>query len=306
MIKNNKIPVTILGGYLGTGKTTLINNILRTSKKNIAVLVNDFGEINIDESLIDWQKENILSIAGGCICCSYGNELIETLEKMQTMDPIPNHIVLEASGVAIPYKIAQTISLMDFLSLNGNIIMGDASRLLSQLTDKFISDTIQNQFKDHDLLLLNKIDLVDYEVIEECIKKIKSIDQKSNILQVSGAQISENKIFKDYKKIAPKNILNSPDEGPDIDKFITTTLRCTENINIEKLTKLILDPENNIDRAKGFFKDKEGDCFLIQFDGKNLDLNKIDDNKESAIVVIGRENFFDKKKFMSKFNKTLS
>ena len=102
MIKNNKIPVTILGGYLGTGKTTLINNILRTSKKNIAVLVNDFGEINIDESLIDWQKENILSIAGGCICCSYGNELIETLEKMQTIDPIPNHIVLEASGVAIP------------------------------------------------------------------------------------------------------------------------------------------------------------------------------------------------------------
>ena len=293
MIKNNKIPVTILGGYLGTGKTTLINNILRTSKKNIAVLVNDFGEINIDESLIDWQKENILSIAGGCICCSYGNELIETLEKMQTIDPIPNHIVLEASGVAIPYKIAQTISLMDFLSLNGNIIMGDASRLLSQLTDKFISDTIQNQFKDHDLLLLNKIDLVDYEVIEECIKKIKSIDQKSNILQVSGAQISENKIFKDYKKIAPTNILNSPDQGPD-------------NINIEKLTKLILDPENNVERAKGFFKDKEGDCFLIQFDGKNLDLNKIDDNKESAIVVIGRENFFDKKKFMSKFNKTLS
>ena len=111
------IPLTIVGGYLGTGKTTLINNILKTTNKRIAVLVNDFGDINIDEGLIDWQKDNILSIAGGCICCSYGNELIETLEQMKTIDPLPNHIVLEASGVAIPYKIAQTISLMEFLKL---------------------------------------------------------------------------------------------------------------------------------------------------------------------------------------------
>ena len=96
--------MTILGGYLGTGKTTLLNNILKNSKKKIAVLVNDFGEVNIDESLIEWQEENILSIAGGCVCCSYGNELVETLEKMKALDPLPNHILLESSGVAIPYK----------------------------------------------------------------------------------------------------------------------------------------------------------------------------------------------------------
>ena len=138
----------ILGGYLGTGKTTLLNNILKNSKKKIAVLVNDFGEVNIDESLIVSQEDKILSIAGGCICCSYGNELVETLEEMKTLDPLPNHIVLESSGVAIPYKIAQTVSLMEFLSLYGNIILTYASRLLNQLRDKYISDTIQNQLKE--------------------------------------------------------------------------------------------------------------------------------------------------------------
>ena len=167
---------------MGTGKTTLLNNILKNSKKKIAVLVNDFGEVNIDESLIEWQEENILSIAGGCVCCSYGNELVETLEKMKALDPLPNHILLESSGVAIPYKLAQTVSLMEFLSLHGNIILTDASRLLNQLKDKYISDTIQNQFEGNDLLVLNKIDLVDSEEIANCIQELTTINLKANIL----------------------------------------------------------------------------------------------------------------------------
>ncbi len=72
------IPLTLISGYLGTGKTTLINNLLRSTKKKIALLVNDFGDVNIDESLIETRTDSVLSIAGGCVCCSYGNELIET------------------------------------------------------------------------------------------------------------------------------------------------------------------------------------------------------------------------------------
>ena len=86
-------------GYLGTGKTTLINNLLRTTKKKIALLVNDFGDVNIDESLIEARTDSVLSIAGGCVCCSYGNELIETLESMNSNEILPDHIVLEARGL---------------------------------------------------------------------------------------------------------------------------------------------------------------------------------------------------------------
>ena len=294
--------MTILGGYLGTGKTTLLNNILKNSEKKIAVLVNDFGEVNIDESLIEWQEENILSIAGGCVCCSYGNELVETLEKMKDLDPLPNHILLESSGVAIPYKIAQTVSLMEFLSLHGNIILTDASRLLNQLKDKYISDTIQNQFEGNDLLVLNKIDLVDSEEITSCIKELKTINLKANILQTSNAEVSGQTIFKNYKNRTSTSESINSDEFHKVDKFISTTIKCTFSVDIKKFTELLANPTNGVERAKGFLRDKNGTYFLIQFDGKNFDIDKFDEKRESAIVVIGRDGFFDEKEFIIKFN----
>ena len=123
------IPLTLISGYLGTGKTTLINQLLRTTKKKIALLVNDFGDVNIDESLIESRTDSLLSIAGGCVCCSYGNELIETLESMNSSEIQPDHIVLEASGIALPSKIIQTVSLMNFLSFHGTVLLTDASRI---------------------------------------------------------------------------------------------------------------------------------------------------------------------------------
>ena len=300
------IPLTIVGGYLGTGKTTLINNILKTTNKRIAVLVNDFGDINIDERLIDWKKDNILSIAGGCICCSYGNELIETLEQMKTIDPLPNHIVLEASGVAIPYKIAQTISLMEFLSLYGKIILADASRLLNQLRDKYISDTIQNQIKDNDLLVLNKIDIASELDLENCVAELVKIDDKKNILKTSKANISEQTIFQDFLNGNSKTTSHDYSERANIGKFISTTLKCFSSIDIEKLTKLLNDPKNGVERAKGFIQNEKGANFVIQFDSQNLEIKKVSEKKEAVIVVIGREGLFNKDKFIFNFNKTLT
>ncbi len=300
------IPLTIVGGYLGAGKTTLINNILKTTNKRIAVLVNDFGDINIDERLIDWKKDNILSIAGGCICCSYGNELIETLEQMKTIDPLPNHIVLEASGVAIPYKIAQTISLMEFLSLYGKVILADASRLLSQLRDKYISDTIQNQIKDNDLLLLNKIDIASELELDNCVAALVKIVDKKNILKTSKANISEQTIFQDFLNGNSKITSINSSESANIGKFISTTLKCFSSIDIEKFTKLLNDPKNGVERAKGFIKNEKGATFVIQFDSQNLEINKVSDKKEAVIVVIGREGLFNRDKFIFNFNKTLT
>ena len=136
------IPLTLISGYLGTGKTTLINNLLRTTKRRIALLVNDFGDVNIDESLIEARTETVMSIAGGCVCCSYGNELIETLESMNSSEFLPDHIVLEASGIALPSKIIQTISLINFLSFHGTVLLTDASRLQAQLDDVYILSLI--------------------------------------------------------------------------------------------------------------------------------------------------------------------
>ena len=195
------IPLTLISGYLGTGKTTLINNLLRTTKKKIALLVNDFGDVNIDESLIEARTDSVLSIAGGCVCCSYGNELIETLESMNSNELLPDHIVLEASGIALPSKIIQTISLMDFLSFHGTVLLTDASRLRSQLNDLYISDTISLQIEQHDLLVLNKTDLLKADELSKCIDTLSKSFEIRKFLKTVDAHIEERDMLLDLSLI---------------------------------------------------------------------------------------------------------
>ena len=296
------IPLTLISGYLGTGKTTLINNLLRTTKKKIALLVNDFGDVNIDESLIEARTDSVLSIAGGCVCCSYGNELIETLESMDSNEILPDHIVLEASGIALPSKIIQTISLMDFLSFHGTVLLTDASRLRSQLNDLYISDTISLQIEQHDLLVLNKTDLLKEDELLNCIDTLSKRFEIRKFLKTVNAHIEEKDMLLDF----------DPSERDKSDKiklekkqehgFISSTIKPTGTINIDALSMLLQDPIYNIERAKGFFKNKKGEACTIQYDGLTLEIKKTENEKDPVFVVIGKKNFYNEKEFVEKLN----
>ena len=292
------IPLTLISGYLGTGKTTLINNLLRTTKKKIALLVNDFGDVNIDESLIETRTESVLSIAGGCVCCSYGNELIETLESMNSNEILPDHIVLEASGIALPSKIIQTISLMDFLSFHGTVLLTDASRLRSQLNDLYISDTISLQIEQHDLLVLNKTDLLEEDELLNCIDTLSKRFEIRKFLKTVNAYIEEEDMLLDFGPSHKINLEKKQEHG-----FISSTIKPTGTMNAEALSTLLRDPVYNIERAKGFFKNKKGEVCTIQYDGLTLKIEKTEKNeKESVFVVIGKKNFYNEKEFVEKLN----
>ena len=296
------IPLTLISGYLGTGKTTLINNLLRTTKKKIALLVNDFGDVNIDESLIEARTESVMSIAGGCVCCSYGNELIETLESMSSSEFLPDHIVLEASGIALPSKIIQTISLMNFLSFHGTVLLTDASRLQAQLNDVYISDTISLQIEQHDLLVLNKTDLLSEDELSDCIDTVSKRFEIRKFLKTVNAHIEEKDMLLDF----------DPSERDKSDKiklekkqehgFISSTIKPTGTINTDALSMLLQDPIYNIERAKGFFKDNKGEVCVIQYDGLTLEIKKTENEKDPVFVVIGRKNFYNEKEFVEKLN----
>ena len=292
------IPLTLISGYLGTGKTTLINNLLRTTKKKIALLVNDFGDVNIDESLIEARTDSVLSIAGGCVCCSYGNELIETLESMNSNEILPDHIVLEASGIALPSKIIQTISLMDFLSFHGTVLLTDASRLRSQLNDLYISDTISLQIEQHDLLVLNKTDLLEEDELLNCIDTLSKRFEIRKFLKTVNAHIEEKDMLLDFGPSHKINLEKKQEHG-----FISSTIKPTGTMNAEALSTLLRDPVYNIERAKGFFKNKKGEVCTIQYDGLTLKIEKTEKNeKESVFVVIGKKNFYNEKEFVEKLN----
>jgi G3E family GTPase len=154
------IPYTVLGGYLGAGKTTLLNNLLRNSQGlRIAVLVNDFGELNIDADLIASHNGETISLANGCICCSLVDGFMAALNELSRRADAIDHVIVEASGVSDPVKLGYYGSILNF-ELEGVIVLADAEQIREKAVNKYVGETVVRQLQGADLLVLNKVDLV--------------------------------------------------------------------------------------------------------------------------------------------------
>lgn len=184
------IPLTILGGFLGSGKTTLINHILAAAPGlRIVVLVNDFGSIDIDSKLIEARSADTISLANGCICCSIGGSLMLALLNLLERPEHPEHLLIEASGVADPWKIAQIGLSNDAFALDAIIVMADAERIRSLAGDRYVGDTVLRQLAAADIVVLNKLDLVKPEHACETIEWIKATVPMARIVQATHARV---------------------------------------------------------------------------------------------------------------------
>lgn len=164
------LPVTVLSGYLGAGKTTLVNQMLRQADgKRLAIMVNEFGELPIDADLIEAEGDNLIALAGGCVCCSYGDDLMAAMAQMVAMNPPPDHIILEASGVALPGAIAASLGLVTGIEVAGVVVLADAGQIDRQLMNEYISDTVVRQLGAADLVVLTKGDIADVAHAEELV-----------------------------------------------------------------------------------------------------------------------------------------
>lgn len=156
------VPAIVVGGYLGAGKTTLVNHLLRQADgRRIAVLVNDFGEISIDAALIDGADGDVLALAGGCICCSFGADLVGALQQVLRRDPPPQQLLIECSGVGLPAAVARSARLVAGLRVDGIVTVLDAETAQTRAGDRYVGDTVRQQIADADWLVLNKVDLCD-------------------------------------------------------------------------------------------------------------------------------------------------
>ena len=154
------IAVTVVGGYLGAGKTTLVNHVLRSTDERIAVIVNDFGEISIDEDLIVAADSDKLTLANGCICCTLADGFAAALMQIRSAGTLPDRLLIEASGVADPTQIA-AYGYTPGLRLDAVVVMADAEQVRRQANDRWVADTVRMQLAAADLLVVNKIDLLD-------------------------------------------------------------------------------------------------------------------------------------------------
>jgi G3E family GTPase len=188
------IPLTILTGFLGAGKTTLLNRILHGSQgQRIAVLVNDFGSINIDSQLVVGVAEDAVSLTNGCICCTIRDDLLTTaLGIVQQPDP-PERLVIEASGISDPWAVAETFLLPDIRShtrLDTIIAVVDAEQVYQEFTlQPAYSALIVNQVAVADIVILNKIDLVDASTRVALHGWVRRIVPNARILEAVHAEV---------------------------------------------------------------------------------------------------------------------
>lgn len=155
-------PLVVVGGYLGAGKTTLVNRLLREAGRagrRVAVLVNDFGEVSIDADLVVGAEGGVLALAGGCVCCSYGADLVGAVVRMVARVPTPDVLLVETSGVGLPAAVARTAALAPGVRVESLVVLADAAAVRAQAADRYVGGTVRQQLREADLVLLSKADL---------------------------------------------------------------------------------------------------------------------------------------------------
>jgi G3E family GTPase len=193
----DKTPVTVITGYLGAGKTTLLNRILSEPHgKKYAVIVNEFGEIGIDNELIVGADEEVFEMNNGCICCTVRGDLIRIIEGLMKRKGKFDAIIVETTGLADPAPVAQTFfvdqDVQDKARLDAIVTVADAKWLAARLKD---APEAKNQIAFADVILLNKMDLVSAAEAREVEARIRSINPYARLIKTTKSAVELDEIL---------------------------------------------------------------------------------------------------------------
>ncbi len=299
-----KVPITVLTGYLGAGKTTLLNRILTENHdQRIAVIVNEFGEVGIDHQLVIDADEEIFEMNNGCICCTVRGDLIRIFSELMKRRDSFDHLVIETTGLADPAPVIQSFfvdeTMLRHTQLDAVVTVVDAKYIWNH----WDSSEAQEQIAFADIILLNKTDLVTAEELQLLESRVRSINAIASIYSTQNCEISLDKLLgvgafdlKNALSIDPEFL----DEAAHDHDQSVTSVAITEfgSVDSDKLNRwlyqLIQDKGPDIFRMKGILDvDQANRRFVFQgvhmtLDGRPGKPWRSGETRRNELVFIGR------------------
>jgi G3E family GTPase len=296
------IPTTIIAGFLGAGKTTLVNHLLTSAPVKLGVLVNDFADINIDAALIAEAHPERIALSNGCVCCTIRDDLIVAALELAASTPPPDRIIVETSGVSHPGGVVaafQASHVADRLTVDGTFCLVDAAGFPDLVYAD--SELAIDQAAAADIVLLNKCDLAGTQRVGQVESTLRGALPAMRILRTKNAWIPWS-ILADLPD-AEEQPASAATRGlshhhQHDQEFISWSWTCDRPLLIEEFRHLTRQLPPGILRAKGIvrFADRPGECGVFQMVGKRSTLVLASDplpNGPSALVFIGRGGSLD-------------
>lgn len=289
------IPITILTGFLGSGKTTLMNKILEKNQDyKIAIVVNEFGDIKLESQFVKKQDEGIVELENGCVCCVARGDMISTLDTIIEKYPETEYIIIEASGLSDPFSLSLTLynpSLRDRFRLDSIICIVDYLNFQEELDQH---DITRKQISDANMVVITKYDAKDQN-LQQLKELINDLNRKC-LIYIDSENFDPlellDKSMTDFREISPEEVEHLHNHShEDFENFIFQT---DITIDYEKFEAFINTLDKSVIRSKGFInfknaphKDKK---YLLQYviNRRDYRIDNWDDSPKTALLFIGK------------------
>jgi len=277
MIEAKRVPVLLVSGFLGSGKTTLVRHLLadaRRAGRRAAVISNEFGELGIDGALLDRASDDYVELSGGCVCCRLSDELVETLQMLRERAD-PDLVIIETSGLALPFDVQLNFwrePIAGWIESDVSVILVNAEQLADE---RDLDGIFAQQVSSADLLLLNKIDLVDSRVLSRLEAALREIEPDAPLLRAVQAQVDPALLVPpDPDGVRARRRGEPTDTRPHAHgDFVTEILAVAEGSEPEAVLERVRARAPL--RAKGFVVTSEGPR-ILQGVGPRIELGKLD------------------------------
>lgn len=273
-----RVPLTFVSGYLGAGKTTLINNVLAVTDRPIAVVVNDVGEINVDAKLIKRHSGDTIELNDGCVCCSLVDGFGAAFDQIRARETPPDHLVVELSGVADPARVLPWGRTAGF-KLDGVLTLVAADQILDLTTRSDIGEMVRAQVSAADMVAITKLDVADQVSEDEIRSALAAINGDAPIIDAADGSLITTLLRIGGRR--PGGIADVP-ESTLFDRHEVGRIPLDQPISVAEVEAVLDTLDESVMRAKAVFVDPAGDAWTVQVVGRRRTITAVPDVEREA------------------------